>query len=89
MDKAHNATTEQRTKEFKSSKYGNQNEKDDGLTGMMYKLLSQQSAPNVDLDISDGNPLEFDYFMSIFEEMVDREQAYQPERQINASYQLY
>ena len=56
---------------------------------MMCKLLSQQSAPNVDLDISDGNPLEFDYFMSIFEEMVDREQAYQPERQINASYQLY
>ena len=41
------------------------------MTGMMCKLLSQQSAPNVDIDMFDGNPLEFNYFMSIFEEMVE------------------
>ena len=38
---------------------------------MMCKLLSQQSAPNVDIDMFDGNPLEFTYFMLIFEEMVE------------------
>ena len=69
MDRAHNATTEQSTKEFRSNKYGNQNEKDDALTGMICKLLSQQSAPNVDM--FDGNPVEFNYIMSIFEEMVE------------------
>ena len=37
----------------------------------MCKLLSQQSAPNVDIDVFDGNPLKFNYFMSIFEEMVE------------------
>ena len=37
----------------------------------MCKLLSQQSAPNVDIDMFDGNPLEFNYFMSIFEEIVE------------------
>ena len=41
------------------------------MTGMMCKLLSQQSAPNVDIDMFDGNPLEFNYSMSIFEEMVE------------------
>ena len=41
------------------------------MTGMMCKLLSQQSAPNVDIDMFDRNPLEFNYFMSIFEEMVE------------------
>ena len=37
----------------------------------MCKLLSQQSAPNVDIDMFDGNPLVFNYFMSLFEEMVE------------------
>ena len=71
MERAHIATPKQRTKEFRSNKYGNQNEKDDGLTGMMCKLLSQQSTPNVDLDVFDGNPMEVNYFMSILGEMVE------------------
>ena len=37
----------------------------------MCQLLSQQSAPNVDIDMFDGNPLVFNYFMSLFEEMVE------------------
>ena len=35
IDQVHNATTDQRTKEFRSNKYENQNEKDDRLTGIM------------------------------------------------------
>ena len=38
---------------------------------MICELLSQQSAHNVDIDMFDGNPLEFNYIMSIFEEMVE------------------
>ena len=37
----------------------------------MRKLLSQQSTPNVGIDVFDDNPLEFNYFMLIFEEMVE------------------
>ena len=48
MDRVHNAMLEQRTKELRSSKDGNQSERDNDLTGMMCKLLSQQSAPNFD-----------------------------------------
>ena len=39
---------------------------------MMCKLLSQQSATNVDIDVLDGNSLEFNYVMSMFEEIVER-----------------
>ena len=56
MDRVHNATLEQKTKEFRGSKDGNQNEKDCRLTGMMCKLLPQQSAPNVNIDLIDGSP---------------------------------
>ena len=71
MDIAHKITPEQKTREFRSSKDGNQSERDIRLTGMISKLLSQQSARNVDIDVFDGNPLEFKYFMSMFEEMVE------------------
>ena len=66
MDKACNTTPEKRTKEFKGNRYGNKNEKDDRLTRMMCKLLSRQSAPNVEIDMFDRNLLEFNYFISIF-----------------------
>ena len=39
---------------------------------MMCKLFSQQSATNVDIDVLDGNSLEFSYVMSMFEEIVER-----------------
>ena len=39
---------------------------------MMCKLFSQQSATNVDIDVLDGNSLEFNYVMSMFEEIVER-----------------
>ena len=37
---------------------------------MMCKLLSQKSAHNVEIDVFDSNPLEFNYFMSVFDKMV-------------------
>lgn len=39
---------------------------------MMCKLFSQQCATNVDIDVLDGNSLEFNYVMSMFEEIVER-----------------
>ena len=39
---------------------------------MMCKLFSQQSATNVDIDVLDGSSLEFNYVMSMFEEIVER-----------------
>ena len=39
---------------------------------MICKLLPQQSAANVDIDVLDGNSLEFNYVMCMFEEIVER-----------------
>lgn len=39
---------------------------------MMCRLFSQQSATNVDIDVLDGSSLEFNYVMSMFEELVER-----------------
>ena len=35
-------------------------------------LLRVQSAPNVDVDYFDGNPLDFQYFTSLFEELIGK-----------------
>ena len=37
----------------------------------MHQLLEQQSAPDVDIDVFDGNPLNFKYFMTLFREVVE------------------
>lgn len=73
MDRAHNTTLEQRTKEFRSSSGGDQSERYEGLTGMMCKLFSRQYVPTVDIDMfnSDGG-----------------EQGCQPKRRIDTYYQL-
>ena len=71
MDRAHNATPEQSIDEFRKSKDGNQSERNKGLIGMTCKCLSHQSALNVDIDVFDGNVLEFNYFVSIFEKIVE------------------
>ena len=39
---------------------------------MMCKLVNQQSAPEIDTDVFDGNPLEFHYFMAVFDEAVEK-----------------
>ena len=35
-------------------------------------LLKLQGAPNVDMDYFDGNPLDFHYFKSLFEELIEK-----------------
>ena len=43
---------------------------DDSLNEMMCRLLKQQSPPEIEIDVSDGNPVEFHYFMAVFREVV-------------------
>ena len=42
------------------------------VTEILCKLVKQQSAPDVDLDVFDGNPLEYHYFMMLFNEIVEK-----------------
>ena len=42
------------------------------VTEILHKLVKQQSAPNVDLDVFDGNPLEYHYSMTLFHEIVEK-----------------
>ena len=39
---------------------------------MLCKLVKEQSAPQIDLEPFDGNPLEYKYFMSMFKESVEK-----------------
>ena len=71
MDRAHNAMPQERTKDFKSSKDGDPSQKDNRLAEMMCKLFLQQSAANVDIEVFNCSPLEFSYFISIFEELLE------------------
>ena len=40
-------------------------------TEILCRLMKQQSAPEVDFDCFDGNPLNYQYFMAIFKEVVE------------------
>ena len=42
------------------------------ITEVLCNLVKQQSAPDVDLDVFDGNPLEYHYFMTLFYELVEK-----------------
>ena len=41
------------------------------ITEMMCELLRQQAAPELEIDIFDSNPMDFDYFMAVFKEVVE------------------
>ena len=41
------------------------------VSDVLCQLLKQQSAPDVDIDVFDGNPLNFKYFMSLFRQVVE------------------
>ena len=43
------------------------------ITSMLCNLLKQQSAPDVGLDVSDGNPLQYHNFMTLFHELVEKQ----------------
>ena len=40
-------------------------------TQTICKLLQQQAAPHVDIEKFDGNPINYQYFTSIFKEVVE------------------
>ena len=42
---------------------------DAGASKMMRQLLKQQSEPDIDIDVFSGNPMDFHYFMVVFNEM--------------------
>lgn len=44
----------------------------EGMKDMIYKPPQQQSVPDIETDLFDDKPLEFNYFMSSFEELVER-----------------
>lgn len=48
-----------------------QTSRDRFLAEALQDLLLQQGVPDIDLDCFDGNVLEFNYFMTIFEDMVE------------------
>ena len=41
------------------------------MTTLLCEILKRQCAPEVELDTFEGDPLEFRYFMSSFEEVVE------------------
>ena len=45
---------------------------DVNVAEMMCKLVNQQSAPEIDIDVFGGNPLEFHYFMAVCDEAVEK-----------------
>ena len=45
---------------------------DVNVAEMMCKLVNQESAPEIDIDVFGGNPLEFHYFMAVFDEVVEK-----------------
>ena len=44
---------------------------DVNVAEMMWKLVNQQSAPEIVIHVFGGNPLEFHYFMAAFDEAVE------------------
>ena len=47
----------------------------DGVSTMRCQLLKQQLAPDTDIDIFSGNPMDFHYFMGVFMEIVDKKEC--------------
>ena len=45
---------------------------DDSISEMMCRLLKQQSAPGIEIDVFDGNPMGFHYFMEVFKEVAKK-----------------
>ena len=41
------------------------------ISQMMCELLRQQAAPELEINIFDGNPMDFNYFMAVFKEVVE------------------
>ena len=44
----------------------------EGIGDMLYRLVKEQSAPDVDMETFDGNPLNYTYFRCMFRETVEK-----------------
>ena len=42
------------------------------VSEMLYKLLQYQGAPEVEIDKFNGNPLEYQYFVSMFNQVQEK-----------------
>ena len=50
---------------------------DNEMGKMLCQLVKQQSAPTVNIEEFDGNPLQYTYFRSMFREVMQKKIAYQ------------
>ena len=57
-----------RSKAIRSDADKNQSD----MVAMMSKLLSQQAAPDVDINIFMGDPVDYHYFIAVFDEVVEK-----------------
>ena len=63
-----------RTQRVKGQQHENnlRRNNDANVAEMMCKLVNQQSAPEIYIDVFGGNPFEFHYFMAVFDEAVEK-----------------
>ena len=71
MNKERSVQLKQRVKEFRSRIEVDQTERGKGFHGKICKLLPQKSSLDVAIDVLDGNPFEFNYFISVFKELAE------------------
>ena len=49
---------------------------DTSVSDILCKMMKQQSAPEININVFDGNPLNFHYFMAVFKEAVEKRIEY-------------
>ena len=49
---------------------------DTSVSDILCKMMKQQSAPEININVFDGNPLNFHYFMAVFKEAVEKNIEY-------------
>ena len=62
-----------RTQYVKGKQHLNNLRRNNGVNvAEMCKLVNQQSAPEIDIDVFGGKPWEFHYFVAVFDEPVEK-----------------
>ena len=49
---------------------------DTSVSDILCKMMKKQSAPEININVFDGNPLNFHYFMAVFKEAVEKKIEY-------------
>ena len=49
---------------------------DTSVSDILCKMMKQQSAPEININVFDGNPLNFHYFMAVFKEAAEKKIEY-------------